>query len=450
MGEPERRTPNSMAQAQSISAMSRRHLRLADCYAFFAPLVLMVELNMISKSAIHAFLARTATPDITLAAFNAAFTFYFAITSATEVIVALSLSYLKSRADLRRVIGFTAAVLSVPWTIALIAVFTSAGNEIFGNWFGLSPQGQIEARWATGMLALSAPVLLLRGTAFALLMLNRKTLIITWSTLVRLSSLGLSLIFLPFWLEGAAVGSAALVFCMASETVFAWLFAWKCLVALPADRQTYDTFAGYWRFSWPLIINSSAEMGVIFAINLYLGRLNDAELAIAAFGIIHGLVSLLMAPMRNLAQAAQALVTRREDVGVMFVFMAQLITGFMVLALVLFQTPLRDKILRDIMGLTPELTAYCEPAVGAAFTMAAFWACAALFRGLLAKARTTTSLAIAGVLRVVTAVAAGSISLGYPDLNGGLMGVGAWVLSYVVESCLSGWRLRRMGWFVEG
>ena len=438
----------AQAQAQPILAMSRPHLRLRDCYAFFAPLVLMVELNMISKSAIHAFLARSATPDITLAAFNAAFTFYFAITSATEVIVALSLSYLKSRADLRRVIGFTAAVLFVPWTLALIAVFTSAGNEIFGNWFGLSPQGQIEARWATGMLALSPPVLLLRGTAFALLMLNRKTIIITWSTLVRLSSLGLSLIFLPLWLEGAAVGAAALVFCMASETVFAWFFAWKCLMALPADRQAYDSFGGYWRFSWPLIINSSAEMGVIFAINLYLGRLNEAELAIAAFGIIHGLVSLLMAPMRNLAQTAQTLVTRREDVRVMFVFMAQLIAGFTVLALVLFQTPLRDMILRGIMGLTPELAAYCEPAMGAAFTMAVFWACTALFRGLLAKARTTTALAMAGVLRVATAVVAGSISLGYPDLNGGLLGVGAWVLSYVVESCLSGWRLRRMGWFV--
>lgn len=57
-------------------------------------------------------------------------------------------------------------------------------------------------------------------------------------------------------------------------------------------------------------------------------------------------------------------------------------------------------------------------------------------------------LATAGVLRIATAVAAGSISLGYPDLNGGVLGVGAWVLSYVVESCLSGWRLRRMGWFV--
>jgi O-antigen/teichoic acid export membrane protein len=293
------------------------------------------------------------------------------------------------------------------------------------------------------------PVLLLRGTAFALLMLNRRTLIITWSTLVRLGSLGLSLFVLPLWLEGAAIGAAALVFCMAAETVFAWFFAWKYLLAMPAVRQTDDTFGGYWRFSWPLIINASAEMGVIFTINLYLGRLNEAELAIAAFGVIHGLVSLLMAPMRNLAQTAQTLVVRREDVRTMLVFTGQLTGGFIVFALVLFQTPLRDVVLRGIMGLTPELAAYCEPAMGMAFAMAAFWACSALFRGLLSKARTTKTLALAGVLRIGTAVLAGTVSLFYPDLNGGVLGVGAWVLSYVVETALSGWRLRRLGWFVE-
>ena len=85
--------------ADAAESPERGGLRLRDCYRFFAPLVLMVELNMISKSAIHAFLARTEAPDVALAAFNAAFTFYFAITSATETIVALSLSYLKARSD---------------------------------------------------------------------------------------------------------------------------------------------------------------------------------------------------------------------------------------------------------------------------------------------------------------------------------------------------------------
>jgi progressive ankylosis protein len=438
-----------MTRVPASHASARPDLRLRDCYGFFAPLVLMVELNMISKSAIHAFLARTETPDVTLAAFNAAFTFYFAMTSATEVIVALSLSYLKSRADLARLIGFMAALVAVPWSLTLLVIFTSLGDEIFGRWFGLSPQGQQEARLAMGMLALSPPVLLLRGTAFALLMLNRQTMIITASTLVRLATLAAWLFILPNWLSGAAVGAAALVLCMASETVFAWAFAWKPFKALPAVRQAVDTLWGYWRFSWPLIINASAEMGVIFAINLYLGRLTQAELAIAAFGVVHGLVSLLMGPMRNLAQTAQTLVARREDVRTMLAFTGQLVGLFTLLALALYQTPLQHVILSGVMGLTPELAAYCAPAMGLSFAMAGFWAATALFRGLLSRARTTTSLAAAGILRIGTAAAAGAVSLAYPDLNGGLLGIGAWVLSYAVEAAVSGWRLRRLGWFVD-
>ena len=431
------------------TATERPPLRLRDCYLFFGPLVLMVELNMISKSAIHAFLARTENPSTTLAAFNAAFTFYFAITSATEIIALLCLSYLKSRADLLRLMGFTAVLLVIPIGIVILVGLTDLGMIVFGGWFGLSAQGQIEAQATVGLLALSVPVLILRGSAFALLMLNRKTIIITWSTLVRLASLAVSLAILPIWFEGAAIGAAALVLCMASETIFAWCFTWRLLMELPSARQTDDRFLGYWRFAWPLIINSSAEMGVILTINLYLGRLSKPELAIAAFGVVHGLISLLMGPLRNLTQTAQTLVARREDVRLMLIFTGQLVALFTVLALVLFETPLRGWVLESVMGLPAELAAYCEPALAFAFVMAAFWSCTALFRGFLAKARTTKSLAASGILRILTAAAAGSISLAHPDWNGALLGVGAWVLSYGVETAISSWRLRKLGWYAE-
>lgn len=424
-------------------------LRLRDCYWFFGPLVLMVELNMISKSVIHAFLARTESPSVTLAAFNAAFTFYFALTSATEVTALLCLSFLKARADLRRLVAFMAMVLLLPLAIALAVAFTPLGNVVFGGWFGLGAEAQAQARTSVALLALSVPVLLGRGTAFALLMLNRKTIIITASTLVRLLSLAGSLVILPFWLEGAAIGAAALMLCMAAETVFAWCFTWRLLMQMPTVREARDSFLGYWRFSWPLIINASAEMGVIFVINLFLGRLSQAELAIAAFGVVHGLVSMLVAPMRNLTQSAQTLVARRADIRTMFVFTAQLIVVFGVLALVLFETPLRESILRSVIGLTPELAAYSEPALVLALVLVPFWSLTALFRGLLAKARTTGSLAASGILRIMSAAAAGTITLASPDVNGAFLGVAAWILSYAVETVISTWRLRRIGWFVE-
>jgi progressive ankylosis protein len=438
-----------MSHEQAIHNVERPPLRLRDCYWFFGPLVLMVELNMMSKSVIHAFLARTDSPSAALAAFNAAFTFYFAITAASEVTTVLCLSFLKARADSLRLSAFAAIVLALPIAISLTVAFTPLGNMVFGSWFGLGSQAQWEARGAVGLLILSAPFLIGRANAFALLMLARRTIIITLSTLVRLLSLTVSLVLLPMWLQGAATGAAALVICMASESIFSWVFAWRHLMELPVVRQSSETFSRYWNFAWPLIINGSAELGSIFVISLLLGRLRTAELAIAAFGVVHGLVSLLMAPVRNLAQSAQTLVARREDVRTMLVFSAQLVALFSLLALVLFHTPLRDTVLRGLMGLTPELASYARPAMEISFLMAAFWGCTAVFRGLLAKARTTGSLAASGVLRMVTAAAASSIALANPDLNGAVLGITAWMLSYAVEMAVSTWRLRMLGWYVE-
>jgi hypothetical protein len=42
-----------------------------------------------------------------------------------------------------------------------------------------------------------------------------------------------------------------------------------------------------------------------------------------------------------------------------------------------------------------------------------------------------------------------SIALANLDTNGATLGIAAWILSYAVESAVSAWRLRRLGWYVE-
>ena len=128
-----------MNSTRAVEERLHSALRLRDCYAFFVPLVLMVELNMISKSVIHAFLARTDTPSVTLAAFSAAFTLYFALTSATEVTSVICISYLKAKRDVGRLLGFMVLILLFPAGMALVIAFTGLGDEIFGDWFGLGP-----------------------------------------------------------------------------------------------------------------------------------------------------------------------------------------------------------------------------------------------------------------------------------------------------------------------
>jgi len=418
---------------------SRAGIRVGECYRFFLPLVLMTELNMISKSVIHAFLARTAQPDVALAAFNTSFAFYYTIASATEVTAFLCLSYLDSRRSLRAVARFMTLVLAVPLALSLLVAFTAAGDWLYGTVFGASEATVREARHATWILCLSAPILIARGIAFALLMANRRTLFITGSTLVRLASLGLSLVVWPRLLDGAAIGAAALVTCMALETVFAWIFAARHARALPVAGAERPPGAGtLWGFSWPLVLNQASELGIVFVVNLFLGRLAQADLALAAFGVVHGLVSLLFSPMRNLVQTTQTLVVSREDARVLLLFTLQLAGAFAMVALVLFNTPLQSRVLSDVMGLNDALAGYSAPAVAIAFVMAFLWALSALTRGLLANQRRTRRLAFTAGLRLLAVCASGSAIVLDPTVNGAVVGLAAWMLAYALETAVLG------------
>jgi hypothetical protein len=415
---------------------------LSECYRFFLPLVLMTELNMISKSVIHAFLARTAQPDVALAAFNTSFAFYYTIASATEITTVLCISYMNSRHGLWHIARFMALLLSLPLLVSILVALTPAGDWLYGEMFGASSAAVAEARQATGIFCLSAPVLIVRGVAFALLMVNRRTLFITGATLVRLASLALSLAVWPQLLDGAAIGAAALVTCMLLETVFAAIFALRHARALPARSQAPPGGRVLWGFSWPLMLSQGSEIGIVMLVNLFLGRLAQADLALAAFGVVHGLVSLLFSPMRNLVQTTQTLVESARDARVLLGFSLQLAAGFAALAVVLFNTPLQGWVLSGVMGLTPELAGYCRPAVSVAFLMAVLWALSALGRGLLARLRRTRTLAYTAGLRLAIVGLTGTAVVLWPDSNGALVGLAAWLFAYAAETLVLGWKLR--------
>ena len=424
------------------------NVTLGSAYRFFVPLILMTELNMISKSVINAALARSPDQNVTLAAFHVAFTLYFAISSSTEVCSLITLAYLKSKRALRPLVRFMTVIVAIPWAVAQALAFTSLGDRAFGGMFGGSEAVVVQAKTAVFLLSLSAPVLLVRSICFGLILMRQKTMFITYATSIRLISLAGSLFVLPRFLDGAAVGAAALLTCMTIETMVAIFFARKLYRDLPSGDEaggvTPPGFARQWRFSWPLMLNTSSEMGVITAISIFLGLLANPDLALAAFNIVYGLVSLLMSPMRNLLQTAQTLVKKLSDRRPLFIFALHLIGFFGLLGFVLFHTPLEELILVDAMGLREELQAYCAPALKLAFLMSAAWAYSALYRGLLAGAQNTTMLAVSGLSRIAVAVVVCALGLAFASANGAIIGLIGWMAGYGLEIALLALQLRRL------
>ena len=235
---------------------------------------------------------------------------------------------------------------------------------------------------------------------------------------------------------------------MTLETAVALAFAQGIFRKLPIDTEPGSeappSFRQQWRFSWPLMMNTSAEMGVVTAISIFLGLSAQPDLALAAFSIVYGLVSLLMSPMRNLVATAQTLVKTIADRRPIFIFALHLIGFFGLLGFILFHSPLEDLLLADAMGLQAELRNYCLPALKLAFLMSVAWAYSALFRGLLAGARNTTMLAATGVTRIGVAALISSTSLLFVTANGAVIGIVGWMAGYGAEAGLLALRLRRL------
>ncbi len=428
-----------------MSGAATGGITLGTCYRFFIPLIFMTELNMISKSVINAFLARMDDSSMVLAAFHSAFTLYYSLASGTEVCSLLTLSYMRTRRALGRLLRFMVVIVAIPCAVAQLLAFTPLGDLAFRILFGISEAAVAEAKTATFLLSLSAPILICRSVSFGLLMIGQKTIFITWATLARLASLAGSLAVLPLVLEGAAVGAGALVFAMLCETAVAAYFARRIYASLPEQGEAPPSFKAQWRFSWPLMLNSSAEMGMVFAISIFLGRLPDPDLALAAFAVVYGLASLMLSPLRNLVQSAQTLVRRAEDRLVLLRFASHLILFFGAVAAVLFHTPLDRVLLSGAMGLEPVLEAYCAPAMQTAFLMAVFWGLSAVFRGLLAGARATGALAISGLARIAAAALVAAAGLLLPGGNGAVIGLAAWMAGYGAEAAILALRVRRLG-----
>jgi len=413
----------------------QRPLTTRDTAAFFIPLVLWAQLMMITHSVIHGWLARQPDPTVSLAGFAVAFALNGLFNSAFRSLHQVVLGYSDQRGSFHRVALGASALAVVNMAVVLALAHTVLGDWVYGGMMGAGPAVVAEARAASSILALIFPLQMLRNLAIGLLMARRRTTFITAGTAVRLMALWGFLVGWSFWVEGARLGAAALVSCIGLETLFIVGCAWPVWRRMGVGSQP----AGYGsilRFALPLMLNSALENAMVVLVNIVLGRLQQADLALAAFGVARGLLMLMTTPLRNLAQTAQALAHSAEDVMIVRRFALGATLVFVAIIGVLFYSPLQGWVLSDVLGLGEELREAVVPGV-LLFALAPFcWSAASLYRGLLAGARRTGVLAFTGFARVAAVSTVALAGLAWPGVNGAALGVAALIAGFGTEALL--------------
>jgi len=416
-------------------------LTLKTIVLFFLPLIFMSELIQLSHVITNAFLARLLAPREIIAAFSIAFGLNIMASGVTMATIQTGICFITDRTSFRRLLRFCLILVLIPFIVVEFIALSPVGQTVFGDWMGASPGVVSQARWASAIMGLWTFPILIRNLCYAMAMNKRRTILITYATAVRLVSLIGFLFVFSIWFDGAIVGAMATVAGMTVEATFMVVATRSYFLNL---KKTTDQPAGakeFWSFSWPLMLMQITENGVMFVLNFFLGQLKNPDLAIASFGIVYGLVRIILAGPRNLVQTSQSLVHGREDLRAMFQFTFGLILFYCGLISVLFYTPLNEWILEVVMGLTAELSGYCQNAVKLIFLIAIFWATTATLRGTLSSMRKTLVIAVTAGVRMVVFAGISFFAFLYPHLNGAVLGVFSFAGAFAAETILLGWYL---------
>jgi O-antigen/teichoic acid export membrane protein len=406
----------------------------------------MAELHMLSHAVISAFLARMPDPEPILAAYSMAFYLHATLGSPVWACQFVAISYIRDKASMRRLLLFSVQAFAlVGWLWALIAL-TPFGLYFFESLFGASPAVAREAQLCVIVSTLIVPFVFFRSLAYALLMIRRRTALVTLGTFLRLIGLAGILALLSQMTNGAMVGIGALTACIGLESIYAVFAARKYYRDLPGNSGTAPQYRELWRFGWPVMLMQTAESGVAFSVNFFLGRLFRPELAIAAFGVLDGMMRVLLGPLRNLTPAIQTLTQSRNDIAVIRRFAVQLAIGFTVIMAVFQLEAVRVWALQDVMGLPNNIAAYVSLALRLAFVLALCMTAAAFFKGLLLSSRKTGVIAVSSGARIVAVAGVGIVALLMPDANGAdangaVVGMAALIAAFATESVILGARV---------
>jgi O-antigen/teichoic acid export membrane protein len=414
--------------------MNSRPLRQREIALFFFPLLLNVQLMSLSHTIINGALARYADYVTALAGMSVAMVVHLFIASPSYQNHTVTIAMVRGRQSMYGVLLFVALVAAYVSVMLGLIAYSRLGDLLLIRLLGAPPEIAAAAKEALQLLMLLPFFTGLRGFFQGLVIQARKTTLISVATGVRVAALLGFLVGGESWFNGAQLGAFALVSCVITETLVMALFAWRVHLPLsrptPAEKSTGEIL----RYAFPLAYSSCLQQTIPLLINSILGRLPDAPLALAAFGVIRGFLFLLAGPMRNLQQAHLTLVNNDADGLVLrrFALIVALGLGLLVL---LVAGPAADLVLGKALGVDAQLLEYLRLPLAACALFPLLYASCNLLRGWFSGAHKT------GLLGYSTLVKSGFLLLVWwpivgwqPPFSGLAVGISLLLTAEIVEA----------------
>lgn len=319
------------------------------------------------------------------------------------MLLAASTALCGDRASYARVRGFMLASGAALTAVHAAVAFTPLFDVVARDWLS-APADVIEpARTGLRIMLPWTWAIGWRRFCQGLLIRNGRSRAVGVGTGVRLAA-NASVLALGVWsarFEGIVVGASAVAVGVVAEALYAARAAApvireRILPVEPGDAPL--TRGGFLRYYLPLALTPFVTLVIQPLGAGAMNRLPEAELSIAAFPAVHGLVFMTRSLGFAYNEVVVSLVARPGGPQALVRFQRWLALGTSGVLLLLVTTPLAGLWFERVSDLTPELAALCTAGVAVCVLMPAYQVLQSYAQGVLVKHGSTRAVSEAVVV----------------------------------------------------
>lgn len=415
-------------------------LTYKEIYRFYLPLVLNAQMMFLSAPLINFGLSRTNNPEVAIAAYSVGFLVMVFLNSPSIASRNISTALITDRASflfIRKI--FLLCGIFITLISASIAI-TPLHSVVFLHILGAPADIAREARRVLLIISPIGIIIAVRGIYQGVALVHKKTSILAYATLVRLTTITTVVFLSTFWwhLPGALSGAISIASGMGIEALFVYLQANRFADFDSAEQNSAQPppllrLIDVIRFGMPILIGLYILTLLPTIVNGIISRSTEPEMALAGFGVIYPLMRFITSPLLGFQSTTLVLYKSYSDFIKLTVAVLGLSLFFCVVLLGLGITSLGPYILTEIFALQNTLLHYAYPGflITIIFPIVSGIRCHA--QGILMNLRLTNAISLSALGKVPLALIIGfGLLWVFPQINGVLLGI---VLITLGEFC---------------
>ena len=420
-----------------MTTENRESLTLKKIFVFWMPLAATWLMMSVEGPFLSALIARLSEPKYNLAAYGVAFSFALIIEAPVIMMMSASTSLVRDFQSFSKLRTFTYS-LNLLVTLGMIVL-------ILPDIFYYIAMDLIDLPFEVAQLTHKAIIILLpwpgaigyRRFYQGVLIRNNLTKRVAYGTIVRLSSMGFTALFLYlfFNVDGVIVGASALSAGVTAEAVASRFMAASVLKKIKSEislRENQLNHRGIFNFYYPLALTSMITLGVQPLVTFFMGQSRMALESLAVLPVLTSFVFIFRSLGLSYQEVVIALLgEKKENYNILKRFAFILSSCLVGVLLLIAFSPLADFWFNKVSGLSAELTMFSIIPLKIMAVFPMLTVLISFQRALLVDARKTKNITYATIIEFSGIVIALIIAIKWFDTIGVIAATIAFVLGRI-------------------